>query len=79
MTFCSCPPAYLRGSPNDKAMIQKPTHDMLCFFATYDKEDAMDRSLIEKQDYGNWVSGVKITVYGWNDRYSAWREVNFLP
>jgi hypothetical protein len=29
---------------------------MLCFLTMYDKEDSMDKSLVEKPNYGNWVA-----------------------
>lgn len=37
---------------------------MLCFLATYDKEDAMDRSFADRPDYGNWVSKKFIYIPG---------------
>jgi hypothetical protein len=37
---------------------------MLCYLAKYDKEDARDKSLPEKPDYGNWVSKKFVYIPG---------------
>jgi ABC-type multidrug transport system permease subunit len=37
--------------------LRLPRHHKCCLILRfYDKEEAMDKSLVEKPDYGNWVS-----------------------